>query len=84
MMMSIVTAAKNVLLDVQMTFSRRKVGNNNQEWEVTVVHEDGTEKQYRGSSTVWYSYPEAQQNSHMDMFIVRLMKLMDWGIYEDD
>lgn len=66
-----------------MTFSRCDISDSNM-WEVTVVHEDGIEKKYRGSSTVWYTYPDAQHNTHIDMFIVRLMKLMDWGIYEDD
>lgn len=69
-----------------MTFSREIIDTEfaKAEMEITVVHEDGSEQKYRGLGTVWYSYPDAKHNSHIDTFMLRLMKLMDWGIFEDD
>ena len=71
-----------------MTFSREEIlggeGLRTGEYIVTVTHEDGIEQKYRGQGTVWFTYPDAIHNTHIDTFMVRLMKLMDWGIFEDD
>ena len=62
-----------------VTFSRTTIDN---ETQVTIQYKKET-KCYRGFSTWWHEYPSGKHDTRVDMLLVRLNKLMDWGIYEN-